>query len=141
MNSASAYIPAKDRLREPFLGVSHRKQHVVAARSPLNPADCSARAQLGGAHDGPAAFLAGQHGQLDIERLAKPREITQTCQQRNAATAGFGRQLPRPRQSVGKIGGRWWTQWLIRRRAVLLLRSEEHTSELQSLMRISYDVF
>src|SRR3546814_10721490 len=101
---------------------------------------------LGGAHDGPAAFLAGQHGQLDIERLAKPREITQTCQQRNAATAGFGRQLPRPRQSVGKIGGRWWTRWLIRRREVLLLpackvngfplRSEEHKSELQSLMRI-----
>src|SRR3546814_14181374 len=96
MNSASAYIPAKDRLREPFLGVSHRKQHVVAARSPLNPADCSARAQLGGAPDGPAAFLAGQHGPLDIARLANPRELTQTCQPRTAATAGFGRTLPPP---------------------------------------------
>src|SRR3546814_1809077 len=28
-----------------------------------------------------------------------------------------------------------------RRRAIILLRSEEHTSELQSLMRISYAVF
>src|SRR3546814_2192910 len=29
----------------------------------------------------------------------------------------------------------------IRRRRIFSLRSEEHTSELQSLMRISYDVF
>src|SRR3546814_2288334 len=31
--------------------------------------------------------------------------------------------------------------WLARRRPVFFARSEEHTSELQSLMRISYAVF
>src|SRR3546814_10084424 len=37
---------------------------------------------------------------------------------------------------------RSWFQWLLKNgRITLNPRSEEHTSELQSLMRISYDVF
>src|SRR3546814_10408472 len=34
-----------------------------------------------------------------------------------------------------------WVQWLTTSWFAPLARSEEHTSELQSLMRISYDVF
>src|SRR3546814_6616460 len=37
---------------------------------------------------------------------------------------------------------RWWmSMWEQMRRGLIGLRSEEHTSELQSLMRISYAVF
>src|SRR3546814_938603 len=50
------------------------------------------------------------------------------------AGRGFG-------HSIGKSGsGRRLLRWL-RRLFVRLTRSEEHTSELQSLLRISYAVF
>src|SRR3546814_8612871 len=35
----------------------------------------------------------------------------------------------------------WYVQWRERHRGFYTVRSEEHTSELQSLMRISYAVF
>src|SRR3546814_4792105 len=34
-----------------------------------------------------------------------------------------------------------YVNWIVRRRSLASPRSEEHTSELQSLMRISYAVF
>src|SRR3546814_3304874 len=46
--------------------------------------------------------------------------------------------LPQPRRHGGKGDRR---QRRIMRRHRLVIRSEEHTSELQSLMRISYAVF
>src|SRR3546814_5157611 len=39
------------------------------------------------------------------------------------------------------FGGLWISLWRIGARYYGLVRSEEHTSELQSLMRISYAVF
>src|SRR3546814_2142097 len=42
-----------------------------------------------------------------------------------------------PGADKAEIGCRWWQNGLL----LLSARSEEHTSELQSLMRISYAVF
>src|SRR3546814_7804516 len=75
------------------------------------------------------------------------------AQERSAVRAGF--ELPansgkkilifRPRISVGSqsTGGMFEpnAEWTDRAKLNMQSRSEEHTSELQSLMRISYDVF
>src|SRR3546814_1860654 len=53
--------------------------------------------------------------------------------------------LPAPRATPRKKGkGQAWRAWpsrRVNRRRAEAIRSEEHTSELQSLMRISYAVF
>src|SRR3546814_4193495 len=51
--------------------------------------------------------------------------------------------VPEPETWLMMIGGFGLVGWQLRRRKVRTeaLRSEEHTSELQSLMRISYAVF
>src|SRR3546814_7080813 len=62
----------------------------------------------------------------------------------------YGKRLAWPK-TIGKLAGRYLKQSVTERKcgdhppelgvAQLELRSEEHTSELQSLMRISYAVF
>src|SRR3546814_8635985 len=52
----------------------------------------------------------------------------------HARVAGFDRGVPRHHRPAERSAG-------ARRRSERRLRSEEHTSELQSLMRISYAVF
>src|SRR3546814_3614007 len=56
--------------------------------------------------------------------------------------ASFSRALDSLRQTYGPSGKKWqWGQVKGTHVPHLLGRSEEHTSELQSLMRISYAVF
>src|SRR3546814_3062725 len=59
--------------------------------------------------------------------------VSEVNRQHEIVIRQIGRAEPRPRASAhgGATRQRWRT----------LLRSEEHTSELQSLMRISYAVF
>src|SRR3546814_10716698 len=63
---------------------------------------------------------------------------------RSAQAPGCGRRDRRRRAPVPRAGfsaGRWWHRGTGRRRPGRQPRSEEHTSELQSLMRKSYAVF
>src|SRR3546814_5659606 len=43
--------------------------------------------------------------------------------------------------AIAAADGKTWSEFELRKNLEALLRSEEHTSELQSLMRISYAVF
>src|SRR3546814_5073400 len=63
------------------------------------------------------------HGNLSIAEIAKANQIGTELEQR-ARDQGLYVPIQDVQRDVGKI-----------------LRSEEHTSELQSLMRISYAVF
>src|SRR3546814_6741958 len=54
---------------------------------------------------------------------------------------GIGRQSPYRGEQVLDVGPFLQSQSLPRQPIRLVFRSEEHTSELQSLMRISYAVF
>src|SRR3546814_3316723 len=78
-----------------------------------------------------------------VNRGGQLRDPTLT---RSGSTAG----IPRNHRVLCRVRGvtcvGWWTTWLsgspsALTRAKWSVRSEEHTSELQSLMRISYAVF
>src|SRR3546814_2338685 len=79
------------------------------------------------------AGCGSQSGQGDVAgcRLAEPQAA-----KRSAANA---LRPDRRRELVDNVRSTW--QVSIRRACSVLRRSEEHTSELQSLMRISYAVF
>src|SRR3546814_10462302 len=66
--------------------------------------------------------------------------VSQQAIDRQAGHTGFPRSDTRGRPRLGSLPGRL-RDILLGRCVLLSVRSEEHTSELQSLMRISYAVF
>src|SRR3546814_7956678 len=91
--------------------------------------------QVTGRHANPIEFdlvvtaIDAKHGQFTDDAIARRigRNDDQ-AERRVVRCIGFG---PAHHRRVTRIGGA--------RREPLVARSEEHTSELQSLMRISYD--
>src|SRR3546814_2910903 len=81
----------------------------------------SERARRGGADD---ALRLVQHGDDEVAPFLEHRDVL-----RDEALVAVERRRRRPLADRRRAA------------AVLRLRSEEHTSELQSLMRISYAVF
>src|SRR3546814_2708987 len=106
-------------------------------------AECAAHRLSGGllscgAEAEGSAKIAGRTGPGDTRYLSKARHSAGgtegSCRRRGRAQGGRGRSV---RQRVGCDDLPQGT----RRSGCHLPRSEEHTSELQSLMRISYAVF
>src|SRR3546814_7320192 len=69
------------------------------------------------------------------------RWIGMTLRLRWLLSAGRTRVVYRLKRLTSKLGIAPMLRWLIRSLRLAVIRSEEHTSELQSLMRISYAVF
>src|SRR3546814_10692763 len=78
--------------------------------------------------------------QADPDRVRRPvsRNAAGPARQRHAATGGQASELGDGREDLGRFGD---DDEQGARADRSLDRSEEHTSELQSLMRISYAVF
>src|SRR3546814_3371063 len=68
------------------------------------------------------------------------QSIHHGIQRRPGGTDGGGRR-PGHRLCAAGLRATRWCNWLTRLAHRMTNRSEEHTSELQSLMRISYAVF
>src|SRR3546814_4505320 len=82
--------------------------------------------------------LAARGGELALTTLRSQRESTSTASLRSAGQESVSRS--RSRTASGETALRGALRLKLRRQWHLE-RSEEHTSELQSLMRISYAVF
>src|SRR3546814_9783148 len=89
-----------------------------------------------------------------LTMAAQMFEASKTCRAEDRKAIGDGREALA--RSLGQVEGMikqrrsndeqdWWLTWAatggVLFGAFFALRSEEHTSELQSLMRISYAVF
>src|SRR3546814_9370156 len=79
-----------------------------------------------------AAALVSNEGSIDW--LCFPRFDAPACMAALLGTPENGRWRIAPSEAVRSVKRRYHD-------GTLILRSEEHTSELQSLMRISYAVF
>src|SRR3546814_7529356 len=77
-------------------------------------------------HQGKFRFSSSSHG------VATPSE--------GARQSPRGDKAP-PAETLGPLGSAERLNWLKPKKRLRKTRSEEHTSELQSLMRISYAVF
>src|SRR3546814_2125209 len=82
----------------------------------------------------------------DLEPIMSPSPVTCACSPRNSYANGragcstfIHRSSPNIRASTRMSAN--WRQGTMLQAAPSMSRSEEHTSELQSLMRISYAVF
>src|SRR3546814_6870139 len=80
------------------------------------------------------------YGQLATERLGKPLaapvQLSAVTVPMTDRATFYNREIVRAAQFLGQAGDHEDQTAFIRQ-----IRSEEHTSELQSLMRISYAVF
>src|SRR3546814_19222268 len=110
--------------------------------SSRSAAACSAGALVGDAAVLRLRVAAGFHAMLAPD---DPHHLHHGGRQPGQAAAGF---LPLPVLCLGDGGhlrrgrcGRWPGRGQSAGHTAIALRSEEHTSELQSLMRISYAVF
>src|SRR3546814_8118763 len=74
----------------------------------------------------------------EATRRAGPRDL---ARRPTAAGAAAPRRVPGSSRSPRKPSAWAWADALSVQRSTGRIRSEEHTSELQSLMRISYAVF
>src|SRR3546814_7355629 len=84
------------------------------------------------------ALVRRRSRRAENNRLTKLRESIRTG--RGSRRAGNIAVIRRPKQPLpGAVHG--WNAGPASGRLAVYLRSEEHTSELQSLMRISYAVF
>src|SRR3546814_1760743 len=78
--------------------------------------------------------------ELFVERVADDARGYRWMLARSVAVID-GKPLPLATFDQRRWHGRSTDQILTQRRQIMAMRSEEHTSELQSLMRISYAVF
>src|SRR3546814_6816170 len=72
-------------------------------------------------------------------RVGNPAMIAGARQAKSHQGMGGITHAPNVQVQTGRLA--WNKQIIAQFRAALVIRSEEHTSELQSLMRISYAVF
>src|SRR3546814_6204809 len=110
-----------------------RRAFAVLARFLLELRHAVQPAEPGGAVEQPGKLGMGGHARL-VEQDGL-RRIYARGEQRRRHVAGVGAQLRRV------VADRDRVQIGEEEQAVTACRSEEHTSELQSLMRISYAVF
>src|SRR3546814_4915563 len=86
--------------------------------------------------------FAASHGSADVSDRDRPRLAIGTAGRNDGHD---DRSWRRCRLCAASLVGRHatgaWTWWRVDRQPCPVARSEEHTSELQSLMRISYAVF
>src|SRR3546814_1687413 len=80
-------------------------------------------------------------GEADDARPAFPGLVGDQAGHASAHRLAADHQGPRLQRGDGPLPGLQQHRLAVRRRPSALARSEEHTSELQSLMRISYAVF
>src|SRR3546814_6715428 len=90
----------------------------------------------------PLVFLRNQIDEVDDQLaglLARRQALTAAVQVRKPVGGHAGRDPQREREIAERMAARAPALGL--ERVARIVRSEEHTSELQSLMRISYAVF
>src|SRR3546814_2781393 len=73
-----------------------------------------------------------QRGEDAIDRMERRDLVGEDRRDEGGIASG---RAPQPRDPAGRLDD------IVERRAVAIARSEEHTSELQSLMRITYAGF
>src|SRR3546814_5714997 len=109
-----------------------RQRQVAVRQEPPCPVDAPPKDELMGGQAGGQLELADEMGNAEAADQAQFLKLDRPVQM------GFHEILhafqPSSRQSAIVLGGRGGGRRII-------VRSEEHTSELQSLMRISYAVF
>src|SRR3546814_2863815 len=115
----------------PFMQLPIQFDADALAREVLAPDESCWRARMGGVAGNSALPLVTTDGAVESDELGGDMRPTPWLQ-----------QCPYIMQVMDALGATWGRSRLMRLSGrSQLARSEEHTSELQSLMRISYAVF